>query len=232
MVEAHIQFYRQEKNNEMRKSAIRSASEWKRSDSFPHAAVAPQGRAELKEKGTWTKQKPGEVLQPCWIRPWPQALSEGRWQGPKSQPQSYGKRDSSQLPSHGEGKGKGKPHSDTCFFYNLGLRGLPPSCNRPDCGRNHVRIPDADFAKMRKTDRARSASPATSSSSGGSSTGKGKQRRKTPKGKDTNHKKVILHCHQFVKDGSCKVEKDGGKCKYPRMTKAQLAKARADAEVE
>ena len=74
-----------------------------------------------------------------------------------------------------KGKGKGKPHGDKCYFYNLDIRGLLPKCNRSDCTRKHERVPDEAFGKMCRGSSAGSSKPQGSSRSGGFSLWQGPQ---------------------------------------------------------
>ena len=77
--------------------------------------------------------------------------------GPKSVPHPRQRR-------KGE-KGKGKAHSDKCYFYNVELRKLGSGCRYgADCQRAHTRIPDEAFEPMRMGSQSprRDRSPSSS----------------------------------------------------------------------
>ena len=91
-------------------------------------------------------------------------------------PHSGGKRDRSQhnklqglqtqsprgpgnCKSSPKGNGERKAHGDTCYFYDLDVRGLTPKRSRSGCTRKHERIPDDAFDKMRRGSPAGSSKP-------------------------------------------------------------------------
>ena len=122
------------------------------------------------------------------------------------------------------GKGKGKPHADKCYFYNIEIRGLGSGCNRKDCNRAHVRIPDKDFVPPPKV----SLSPRRNSSP--SSSGSDKKPKKKGRERSASRDKKakgVTHCFQFAREGKCNVKDEGGKCKYPHLTREEVKAAKA-----
>ena len=63
--------------------------------------------------------------------------------------------------------------------------------------------------------------PTSSSESGNASSKKGRNRSASRGKKQTK----VTHCFQFTKEGKCDVKDKGGKCKYPHLSREEVAKA-------
>ena len=112
-----------------------------------------------------------------------------------------------------------------CYFYNLELRGREPGCTKgKDCSHVHDRIPDNVFATMQPPG-ARSKSPT------GDKKGKGKGKGKGTKPTTGQKKPFVRYCHNFYRDGTCKIEKEKGTCPFPHLTSTQVEEERAKVAV-
>ena len=124
----------------------------------------------------------------------------------------------------GNGKDKAKSKSKkpktgdgdapVCWFYNCGVH-TPNigTCNKTaeECNYKHSKVSLAEFNKMEKPTRNRSASRGAASDGGqgkGKGGGEGKAKSKA--------KPTVFHwCRDFLKEGGCK---RGVECQYPQLT--------------
>ena len=114
-------------------------------------------------------------------------------------------------------------HADKCYVHNFEIRSLGTGCRfGDDCTRAHVRVPDKDFEPPRHGSQSPKRNKSTSSSDNDkTSVQKGRGRSASRGRKQTK----VTHWFQFAKEGKCDVKDKGGKCKYPHLSREEVAKA-------